>query len=606
MPLNMLLKKSVNNFQIEAENLRANLEQWAAYESKANCVVLAGPGSGKTKVLTTKLARMLAEDVLPPRGIACITFSTQCAKELKKRLGKIGIGENTNVFIGTVHSFCLYHVVIPYAKLAGLSIPDPIKVATREEQKSMFQTAVSQTLPDENPNYLRTRFDAFRKTALNRQSPNWINNDFTKLADLYESLLLKEGLLDFDGMILHALFLIKGYKWVRKILNAKFPILVVDEYQDLGVPLHEIVQQLCVQGNTRLFAVGDPDQSIYGFTGAQPQLLKALANHKNMEKIQLRMNYRCAQNIIKGSIAVLNENREFQSANTQQGVILEHKIETGAEAQIQHIIKLIPEVIARREGRNPGDIAILYQTKDDGEIIAQALDKTKYKYVRFDQAAPYQRNPLTIWLEDCAAWCAGGWKTNSPKLSELLQIWQSFMRHQNNETNMIACRKVLIQFLFNHRSGELKLSDWIQSFVDNDLYHLLQSEPTMRDDLVEIDKINELSRNENNRLFHYTVFSLGSQRGSPEHLNLTTYHSSKGLEYDVVFMPFLEQGKFPNDRSKDTRESRRTFYVAMTRARHEVHFLWSGFFLKNNWGIHKEHKEGRSEFIDDVMSKIQK
>src|ERR1700729_3056606 len=107
-------------FRIAAEDLRENEEQWHAYDSQGHCVVLAGPGSGKTKTLTTKLARMLAEDVAPPRGIACITFNSECAGELKRRLERLGVRESQYVFIGTIHAFCLKHVVLPYARLAGL------------------------------------------------------------------------------------------------------------------------------------------------------------------------------------------------------------------------------------------------------------------------------------------------------------------------------------------------------------------------------------------------------------------------------------------------------------------------------------------------------
>src|SRR5665213_4235230 len=96
-----------------AEELRGNAGQWAAYESTGHCVVLAGPGSGKTKTLTIKMARMLSEDVQPPRGIACITFNSECAGELRRRLEKLGISEGRSVFVGTLHSFCLKNVVIP-------------------------------------------------------------------------------------------------------------------------------------------------------------------------------------------------------------------------------------------------------------------------------------------------------------------------------------------------------------------------------------------------------------------------------------------------------------------------------------------------------------
>ena len=105
-----------------AEDLRRNERQWQAYESTGHCVLLAGPGSGKTKTLTVKLARMLSEDVNEPRGIACITYNNECARELETRPDALGISPNGRGFIGTVHSFSLTQILFPYAKLAGVGL----------------------------------------------------------------------------------------------------------------------------------------------------------------------------------------------------------------------------------------------------------------------------------------------------------------------------------------------------------------------------------------------------------------------------------------------------------------------------------------------------
>ena len=124
-----------------SEDLRKNEGQWAAYESKGHCVVLAGPGSGKTKTLTLKLARMLAEDVEAPRGVACITYNNECARELELRLDKLGIEPAGRVFIGTVHSFSLTQIVLPYAKVAKLGLPEDFKIATRAQQRGALEDA---------------------------------------------------------------------------------------------------------------------------------------------------------------------------------------------------------------------------------------------------------------------------------------------------------------------------------------------------------------------------------------------------------------------------------------------------------------------------------
>lgn len=116
----------------QAAELAGNPGQLAAYNSQGHCVVLAGPGSGKTKTLVLKLARILAEDVEAPRGVACITYSQECARELARRIESLGLQQAPNLFIGTVHGFCLRHLLMPYGRLAGLPISFPLSVATNE------------------------------------------------------------------------------------------------------------------------------------------------------------------------------------------------------------------------------------------------------------------------------------------------------------------------------------------------------------------------------------------------------------------------------------------------------------------------------------------
>lgn len=135
-----------------AQDLRGNTGQWQAYDSSGHCVLLAGPGSGKTKTLTIKLARMLSEDVGEPRGIACITSNNECARELEDRLETLGIQAGRRVFIGTVHSFSLTQIVIPYAKAANIDFPDSFRVATQAQQRVAIERAQQRTIggPD-NP-----------------------------------------------------------------------------------------------------------------------------------------------------------------------------------------------------------------------------------------------------------------------------------------------------------------------------------------------------------------------------------------------------------------------------------------------------------------------
>lgn len=166
------------NYGEAAEDFRENPGQLQAYESKDNCVVLAGPGSGKTKTLTVKLARMLAEDVRPPRGIACITYNLECAAELRQRLAALGVEETHNVFIGTVHSFCFKNIVLPYGHLSDLGLLSNPKVATDHERSVLFENALKTAVSaDEKPAYWRVRFECYRRTYPDQESAEFEETD---------------------------------------------------------------------------------------------------------------------------------------------------------------------------------------------------------------------------------------------------------------------------------------------------------------------------------------------------------------------------------------------------------------------------------------------
>jgi DNA helicase-2/ATP-dependent DNA helicase PcrA len=590
-----------------AEELRENPEQWRAYESKGNCVVLAGPGSGKTKTLTIKMARMLAEDVARPRGIACITFNTECAGELKRRLERLGIYERRNIFVGTVHSFCLKNILIPYGHLAGLNFTDQPTVALPSEQEKMFADAFAEVVSENaRPDGWRIGFDKYRRTHLDREAPAWKEDDgqLAALIEKYEALLRRNRLLDFDDMVLLGLRLIEQNDWIRRCLRARFPILIVDEYQDLGLPLHRIVLSLCIGGGVRLFAVGDPDQSIYGFTGADPNLLRQLSEMKSVEQVKLRFNYRSGQTIIDASEVALGEKRGYTSKGGSAGTINFYKCQNGMEEQAQRICnEIIPAALKRRKERKLGDVAVLYLDRYDGNLIEIAAQNAGLQYVRTDRGAAYVKTPITRWLESCAAWCAGGWEQGTPRLSALIRAWEAFNASIRSEADLHALKVTLVGFLFSHRTYERRVGDWLAEARRTLLADTLRKEPALRDEAASLEALLRVCGPEG-KLADLTVAGFGGQGGSPDHLNLITLHSAKGLEFDVVVMMGMDQGKIPSwgARTIESKlEQRRLFYVGLTRARHEVHLTFSGFTVSRS-GMRFDN--GPSEFVIEVAKKL--
>jgi DNA helicase-2/ATP-dependent DNA helicase PcrA len=587
---------------LAAKQLRDNEGQWRAYNSSGNCVILAGPGSGKTKTLTIKLARMLAEDVLAPRGIGCITYNNQCARELKRRLQKLGVEDGRRVSVGTLHSFCLKYIILPFVHLTPLPKKVPIKVATTEEVQSLQAKALSRVIGDEQ---WGLRFDRYRRTHLDREAPEWLSDDedAARAIEMFESLLDEQGLIDFDGMVLIGLHLVKSYEWVRKALAARFPILVIDEYQDLGYALDRIVQSLCFDAGIRLLAVGDPDQSIYGFTGAEPSLLRNLAKRKDVEAIQLRLNYRCGNAIIQASETALGEERGFRSTCEAPGALFFHSRPVGINDQANFICEtIIPQALSRRRGRKMGDVAVLYLDKSDGNAIASAVGATGWQYIRVDGNNPYQPSTVTYWLEDCAAWCAGAWRTGELRLSEIVHRWVTFNESLRTDKERHDAQVSVVRFLYNNRTPDVSLNTWLSNFMDACLRSVLANEPRLRDDKEKVGNLLKVTQ-PGKPLEAFTVAFFGGQGGSPDHLTLTTLHSAKGLEYDVVIIFGLEDGRLPyySDSGDTIREKRRLFYVGLTRARHEVHLVYSGWY-KNRFGT--IYRKGRSRFLDEIETNL--
>ena len=582
----------------------SNRGQRAAYESTGNCVVLAGPGSGKTKTLTIKMARMLNEDIRSPRGVACLTFNNECVRELRRRLEKLGVEERHNVFVGTVHSFCLNHVLLPFARLAGLTLPEPLAVADSNKQDELLTQALLKRGIHRRVSYARADMDSYRRTHLDRAHTSWQDDPrMAALIETYEEMLRAEGFIDFDDMALFGLRLIEEHVWVRRILYSRFPILIVDEYQDLGAPLHRIVLQLCFNAGARLFAVGDPAQSVYGFAGAKPELLLELPRREDVQTVELDLNYRCGRSIVSGSLTVLGEDHDYRAAGEHEGIINFHECTGGLDDQARYVCEsVIPAALAGAKGRTLGDVAVLYNDYRDAAAITTAVKRANFKYVGGDKQVRYRSTPLTRWLEDCAAWCAGGWQDGIPRISSLIRYWLFLHRESQVHIDERVARRKLVDFLMAHRRPEMPLREWFGDLMLAGLSEVVGSHLILRDEATSLREIGEAIADAD-RLGEYDLTAFGGLRGSKEHLNLVTLHSSKGLEFDVVVMMGMDQGRIPRaDATPGNRlQSRRLFYVGLTRAKREVHIIYSGWYERGG----AVFKLGPSEFVRELRRSLE-
>ncbi len=542
-------------------------------------VVVAGPGSGKTRVLTRRIARLVANGV-DPGQIMAITFTRRAAGQMRQRLSALLGGGLGAMQVGTFHRLAL-------SLLRELGC-EPKLVLDEVEARRLLEGALADAGLS-GPVAAASQAISLAKAAA--QEPDEIAEEWRPHYDAYQEALHASGACDYDDIILDLLRLLEADAAVREQVRARFPYLLIDEFQDLNAAQYRLVLQLAGEG-AGLMAIGDPDQAIYSFRGASPDHFVHLRDRFSDTRLfHLGANYRSQGHIVEAAAAVVGHNpgREaIELAAVRPGKERIRLIEVQSEtaegiAVVREIARMVGgtdmvQTDAGAEGtRSFADFAVLFRTGRQGQVLEECFHKEGLPYRLVGQKgflqAPVVRAALafaryvSISQEDVRRWQA----------LEAMGV-ESHILRQVRRGELSAAAQDRVEMLeariaeYRRWAEQEGAGAWVRRWQaefgdpeDEDLEHLAR----VADGTGTLAQLLE------------TVL-LGAEadyeeRGGPqgpEAVALMTLHAAKGLEFPVVFICGVEDGLIPfRERDADLAEERRLFYVGMTRAEEELVLL---------------------------------
>lgn len=560
-------------FRLDLELIKKDDEQFAAFRTKGNTVVIAGPGSGKTRVLTLKAAALAQTEIEKPSGLVLISYSRETVREIKKRLKLYGYRSNGRDYIGTVHSFSMVHVIEPFGRLfPQYGIKYPIRLAPKDIESQLYNLVISEM----NISYKSVSLTEIKRhRSLSQAGKSGVvissNDIVSEASERYEKKLFQTNYLDFTALINLSAKIIQEQELVRNSLRSRFPWLLIDEYQDLGKSLHEMVLELTLNAGIKLFAVGDMHQSIYGFTGGYPDFLEELTNHDDIRTIPLFSNYRSSQHIITASLETLLPTPPvpvYVSKLRQDEIPNFIFITCEEELSEQYEViakKVIPKLISQGTARS--EIGILMSSNDQVQFMAQTLGREKIPF--YISKWKFDNSTVVVWLQHCAAWCIDGAEQS---FDDLFKVWERLLRYHNDPRCLFdrIDQKTDLYKVLNKSRSKADVEQWLSYVI---------SELRLADLLEQSEQYPDETANLRILLNEAALYNLKGAKlarfanlGTPDdEVTVTTRHSAKGLEFEIVIMVGMEEKKFPNHYSIKSEmllsESQRLCYVSVSRAK---------------------------------------
>nr|NYE65282.1 DNA helicase-2/ATP-dependent DNA helicase PcrA [Mucilaginibacter sp. E4BP6] len=477
------------------------------------------------------------------------------------------------------------HVLRPFGELfPEYGIPFPIKIIPGETAREIYQGVLAELGVEEPRDLPSIDINCYRSLAI--QGLSTITKPTTplikKAAKLYEERLFKTPYLDFTSIINISAQMIHEQEYVRKTLQSKFPWLLIDEYQDLGKALHEMVLELLYNAGIKIYAVGDMNQSIYGFNGGYPEFLEELLEKDDIKGIRLDANYRSTQHIIDASMETLLPAppipKYFAQARKDEAadfafITCEEELEPQYDITVK---KVIPYLL--KNGLTYNEIAVIAAANSHVKRLSEHLKNAGIPFyvAKWD----FENSNLVVWLQDCAEWCIN---PSSQSFDDIFRTWYNLLLQHSDERALwerIRLKVLFYKILTRAKAMPIML-DWLTYLIDE-----LQLKKTLKDSEQfpnEVENLDILT--DEAKLHNLKGASLErfAKLGFPDNeVTITTRHSVKGLEFESVVLLGMEEGNFPNYRyannSPQMEEEQRLCYVCVSRAKKTCVLIRSKFY----------------------------
>lgn len=595
----------------------------AVVHGKAPLLILAGAGSGKTRVVTTRIAWLIEEMQFRPDQILAVTFTNKAAREMQDRVGRlVDLRDGETPMVKTFHSFCAW-LLRRNAVPAGLSphftiYDDDDSLALT---KSILPSRIPATEARSFQHWVSRAKDDDKRPEDDLRTVSG-HPDFPEVYALYEAKLAETGNTDFGGLIQKTVRLLRDNGAIRTRLQQKFPVVLVDEYQDCNGAQFELLKEL-YGPNTWLAVVGDDDQSIYRFRGADVgHILSFQDRFEGTTIIRLEQNYRSTQNILKiaGQVVAQNQGRLGKTLWTANppGTKPKFVLLEDQDREASWAVDLI-----RKSPKT--ETAILYRTNAQSRAFESAFVRHQIPYKIVGTLRFYEREEI----KDILAWLSflsnprdevaffrivnkparGVGKSALDVVAEargegtwLDAVGRSLPFAKGKAKTGLDAFLTLAGALGRRLDAAEPLGSVLNAVIEESglgEYHRQQDEVQSSSKMQNLDELVSAASPFSGGRDGLTEFletieldTAGMTEENDALVTLITMHNTKGLEFDRVLVTGLEDGLFPRDETAHDRdeleEERRLFYVACTRARKELHFsavkrrLLHGRFLDRN------------------------